>query len=128
MRQIIVLDLDRRVVLVKRIAKITHVLAFCLYCVDYRLLIAITVTLATINLRIGVASRRAFVRYTLPSLRTMATTANGTSIGEALAAMTPKHQKLHGRPFYESIGSPKFVLAPMVDASEFVCATSHNTC
>ena len=28
--------------------------------------------------------------------------------------------KLHGRAFYESLGSPKFVLAPMVDQSEFV--------
>ncbi|KAF7550427.1 hypothetical protein G7046_g8016 [Stylonectria norvegica] len=28
-------------------------------------------------------------------------------------------QKLHGRAFYESIGSPKFILAPMVDQSEF---------
>lgn len=28
--------------------------------------------------------------------------------------------KLHGRAFYDSIGSPKFVLAPMVDQSEFV--------
>lgn len=27
--------------------------------------------------------------------------------------------KLHGRAFYESIGSPKYVLAPMVDQSEF---------
>ncbi|WPH03362.1 putative dihydrouridine synthase family protein [Acrodontium crateriforme] len=27
--------------------------------------------------------------------------------------------KLHGRAFYESLGSPKFVLAPMVDQSEF---------
>lgn len=26
-----------------------------------------------------------------------------------------------GRAFYESIGSPKMVLAPMVDQSEFVC-------
>lgn len=31
-----------------------------------------------------------------------------------------KPEKLHGRAFYESIGSPKFVLAPMVDQSEFV--------
>ncbi|OBT75789.1 hypothetical protein VF21_05535 [Pseudogymnoascus sp. 05NY08] len=30
-----------------------------------------------------------------------------------------KPTKLHGRAFYESIGSPKFVLAPMVDQSEF---------
>jgi len=27
--------------------------------------------------------------------------------------------KLHGRAFYESIGSPKYILAPMVDQSEF---------
>ncbi|KAI5859373.1 FMN-linked oxidoreductase [Durotheca rogersii] len=36
-------------------------------------------------------------------------TANGSLAGA----------KLHGRAFYESIGSPKFVLAPMVDQSEF---------
>ena len=29
-------------------------------------------------------------------------------------------RKLTGRAFYESIGSPKVVLAPMVDQSEFV--------
>jgi len=29
-------------------------------------------------------------------------------------------EKLTGRAFYESIGSPKMVLAPMVDRSEFV--------
>lgn len=36
--------------------------------------------------------------------------------------------KLHGRAFYESIGSPKVVLAPMVDQSEFVrtLATTPN--
>ncbi|PNS17395.1 hypothetical protein CAC42_7078 [Sphaceloma murrayae] len=28
-------------------------------------------------------------------------------------------RKLHGRAFYESIGSPKYVLAPMVDQSEY---------
>jgi tRNA-dihydrouridine synthase 1 len=31
-----------------------------------------------------------------------------------------KRTKLHGRAFYESIGSPKLVLAPMVEQSEFV--------
>jgi hypothetical protein len=31
-----------------------------------------------------------------------------------------KTKKLHGRAFYESIGSPKLVLAPMVEQSEFV--------
>jgi hypothetical protein len=29
-------------------------------------------------------------------------------------------RKLHGREFYQSIGSPKVILAPMVDQSEFV--------
>jgi len=31
-----------------------------------------------------------------------------------------KRKKLTGRAFYESIGSPKYILAPMVDQSEFV--------
>ncbi|KAH7023696.1 hypothetical protein EDB80DRAFT_558582 [Ilyonectria destructans] len=35
--------------------------------------------------------------------------------------------KLHGRAFYESIGSPKFVVAPMVDQSEFVCTARPGT-
>ncbi|KAI1634808.1 FMN-linked oxidoreductase [Biscogniauxia mediterranea] len=34
-------------------------------------------------------------------------------------ASTLAKPKLHGREFYESIGSPKFVVAPMVDQSEF---------
>ncbi|PMD36768.1 FMN-linked oxidoreductase [Hyaloscypha variabilis F] len=40
-----------------------------------------------------------------------------TSNGVTFASSAP--EKLHGRAFYESIGSPKFVLAPMVDQSEF---------
>ncbi|KIW04947.1 uncharacterized protein PV09_04112 [Verruconis gallopava] len=35
------------------------------------------------------------------------------------AASTGKKKKLHGREFYESIGSPKVILAPMVEQSEF---------
>lgn len=38
----------------------------------------------------------------------------------------PVAKKLHGRAFYESIGSPKFILAPMVDQSEFVCIPMLN--
>jgi tRNA-dihydrouridine synthase 1 len=39
------------------------------------------------------------------------------------ASPTPQDEsrpKLHGRAFYESIGSPKIILAPMVEQSEFV--------
>ncbi|KAF1914725.1 hypothetical protein BDU57DRAFT_302789 [Ampelomyces quisqualis] len=36
-----------------------------------------------------------------------------------VARANGKRTKLHGRAFYESIGSPKFVLAPMVEQSEF---------
>lgn len=40
-----------------------------------------------------------------------------------LATMTEAAapQKLHGREFWKSIGSPNVILAPMVDQSEFVC-------
>lgn len=37
-------------------------------------------------------------------------------------------RKLTGRAFYESIGSPKMILAPMVDQSEFVCCFHVNAC
>ena len=36
--------------------------------------------------------------------------------------------KLHGRAFYESIGSPKYIVAPMVDQSEFVSRHPASFC
>ena len=37
-----------------------------------------------------------------------------------IMAPSMNRKKLFGRAFYESIGSPKMILAPMVDQSEFV--------
>lgn len=44
-----------------------------------------------------------------------------TMAAEAAAPtiVAPAAAKLHGRAFYESIGSPKYIVAPMVDQSEF---------
>lgn len=47
-----------------------------------------------------------------------ARTREGNGLGEV--ERPSKRVKLHGRAFYESIGSPKIVLAPMVEQSEFV--------
>lgn len=41
----------------------------------------------------------------------------------AAPATQPTRKKLLGRAFYESIGSPKYIVAPMVDRSEFVRIT-----
>lgn len=59
------------------------------------------------------------IRLTRSFSTKMATHATDTTAAgpEAAAEVKPK---LHGRAFYESIGSPKYILAPMVDQSEFV--------
>ncbi|KAK6209524.1 dihydrouridine synthase [Colletotrichum tabaci] len=49
----------------------------------------------------------------------MATTLEAPTAGLEAGAATTAKPKLHGRAFYESIGSPKYILAPMVDQSEF---------
>jgi hypothetical protein len=56
--------------------------------------------------------------------RTVAKTFSSTS--SSMAA--PQPTKLHGRAFYESLGSPKMILAPMVDRSEFVSAQTVIDC
>jgi tRNA-dihydrouridine synthase 1 len=63
-------------------------------------------------------------------MTTMAETIEGTGEvagvmqSNGVAQQNGKKRKLHGRAFYESIGSPKLVLAPMVEQSEFVCLFS----
>lgn len=86
-------------------------------------------TVAFVQRSLSACARRILSPNTPRYTRTMATT-NSTS-GNAPAESTQpptdttaseasKPTKLHGRAFYESLGSPKFVLAPMVDQSEFV--------
>ncbi|KAI4701153.1 hypothetical protein J4E89_010729 [Alternaria sp. Ai002NY15] len=45
--------------------------------------------------------------------------AQETGSSNGAAQSNGKRRKLHGRAFYESIGSPKLILAPMVEQSEF---------
>lgn len=56
-----------------------------------------------------------------PTGPTSSDSSPGTMAGDSSSScVSPSAKKLHGRAFYESIGSPTFVLAPMVDQSEFV--------
>ncbi|KAL9580211.1 MAG: hypothetical protein Q9203_006393 [Teloschistes exilis] len=41
-----------------------------------------------------------------------------SSLTQSKMEVPTKRPKLTGRAFYESIGSPKYILAPMVDQSE----------
>lgn len=67
-------------------------------------------TLEVLRRRFGLQARRSF------------STGIATMMASERAAAEPaaRPAKLHGRAFYESIGSPKIIVAPMVDQSEFV--------
>ncbi|MCJ1285235.1 hypothetical protein MMC26_004575 [Xylographa opegraphella] len=45
--------------------------------------------------------------------------ASGDALSPVFSSTWPTRKKLTGRAFYESLGSPKMILAPMVDQSEF---------
>lgn len=59
----------------------------------------------------------------MASVASEAATAPMAADANAPPVVAKPPQKLLGRAFYESIGSPKAIVAPMVDQSEFV---SHN--
>lgn len=63
-----------------------------------------------------------------PASKALATDSFQESVAQATtpSLSIPPKTKLHGRAFYESIGSPKFILAPMVDQSEFVSISLHT--
>jgi len=79
--------------------------------------------------RLWAGSRQATVECTRTIMTTSSSelapmpklsSSSSASDSNGIDSLTPSAKKLHGRTFYESIGSPKFVLAPMVDQSEFV--------
>lgn len=81
------------------------------------------VALFAIYPRLWAGTRRNFLsklRGSMTESASMATASCSAMNGNAGPAVNGAKKKLHGRAFYESIGSPKFVLAPMVDQSEFV--------
>jgi hypothetical protein len=86
-----------------------------------------TLALLSKHLRLWAGTRRSAIH----GIRNIMTISNDSPASMAAESLPPSissnsdasplpRKKLHGRAFYESIGSPKFVLAPMVDQSEFV--------
>ncbi len=63
---------------------------------------------------------RRTTRKTYLSTMTPGRTQTDDAFRTSLEAQALPRKKLTGRAFYESLGSPKLILAPMVDQSEFV--------
>jgi hypothetical protein len=59
-------------------------------------------------------------------LRRLIKMADSSHAVHSLGKMSSSPTKLTGRAFYENIGSPKMIVAPMVDRSEFVGTLSLN--
>lgn len=64
------------------------------------------------------------VKAQLAAALSKARTLQKTTLRLASTMAAAQAKKLHGRAFYESLGSPKMILAPMVDRSEFVSVDS----
>jgi hypothetical protein len=58
--------------------------------------------------------------------RAFATMAEETTAPAAIVPEGAAKAKIRGRAFYESIGSPKYIVAPMVDQSEFVSLSARR--
>jgi hypothetical protein len=69
----------------------------------------------------SIAARRSLIPRLWGTLTKMSDNPSKATSGDK---MWPTLEKLTGRAFYESIGSPKMVIAPMVDRSEFVGSCS----
>jgi hypothetical protein len=71
-----------------------------------------------------IAARKPVISRALVAFAAMG---DSPSRATSVDKMFHQQKKLKGRAFYESIGSPKMVVAPMVDRSEFVGSCSLNS-